>query len=379
MNKQLRFLLLMILPLSVLVVSCGEDDNGGGPAPAPSITSISPDEAFPGDQVTITGENLADVSRVSVGVDQVSYDATATTIDFTVPEDAQPGEVTITIVNPGGNATTTLEVLRPAGPPSVSAVNRHHVSGGDELVILGENFVDVEAVLIGETEIEVEGIELVETTDTLRFVVPEGATGGAITVTTRHGNVVSQEEVAVHANTILVADFDGNGIRPEWNAAGAIEEMEITSGPAPVAPFFGDYMYFYTPDPATVQDRGFAMVQPNAPEGGHQPYPFTSTDPANVTLSFWVNAGSNTTTTLQIIISTNDANNPIYASYHDVESGWNNVTINLADFGYGYGASEIEPGQELALENVIAVDFRYFKFKESVQAASVDNVMFLED
>lgn len=314
---------------------------------------------------------------MSVGVTQVNYDASASSITFNVPDDVQPGEVTVTVVSPTGNATTNLTVLRAAGPPSVSAVNRHHVSGGDELVIVGENFVDVETVLLGETQIDVAGIELVETTDTLRFVVPEGASGGSITVTTSHGNITSTDAIQVHDNTILVADFDGNGIRPGWNAAGAIEEMVITSGPAPVRPFFGNYMYFYTPDPATVQDRGFAMVQPDAPEGGHQPYPFTSTDPANVTLSFWVNPGSNTTTTLQIIISTNDANNPIYAAYRDVEAGWNNVEINLADFGYG--ASEIEPGQELVLENVIAVDFRYFKFKESVQASSVDNVLFYEN
>ncbi len=372
-----KFLLMMLPAFAIFMVSCnGDDDDTPGASGPPEVTAVSPGEAVPGDEITLTGSNLASVTRVSLGVNQVDYNASESSITFTVPEGTEPNNYDITVVNPSGNTTAQLTVIRQAGPPEINAISYLQVAPGDEVTVVGVNLIDIEAVSIGGTAAE--SYESFAEGDSMRVTVPEGAADGTMVLQTAHGEVETEMEFTIYARTLLISDFDGFGIRPTWNSAGAMQDPEIRDGQSPQS-LYGNYMHFETV-PVDEVANGFALVQPDAPEEGPAPYGFNNTDPGTISVSFYANSPSEFE--YQIIITTNDPNRDIYAAYRDIGTGWNHILINLNEFGLGYGADEIvDEADRLNPANIIAVDFRFIpnNFNEAVQIGNVDNVMFVEE
>ena len=94
-NKYFR--IISIISLSVLVMFSCEDetkDVEDTVVPAPVITSISPAEGYPGEEVTITGENF-----------------NATTSSNLIEIDTN--DVSLASVTPSAGTTTSLTFTRP--------------------------------------------------------------------------------------------------------------------------------------------------------------------------------------------------------------------------------------------------------------------------
>lgn len=110
MIKLFKPSLLFLLPIFVILfVSCQDDVVEQSP---PTITAVSPDEAFPDEQVIISGTNLEDASSVMFGsVEASSFDANELSITVIVPTSAATGNQNITVTTPGGTATIPFTVL----------------------------------------------------------------------------------------------------------------------------------------------------------------------------------------------------------------------------------------------------------------------------
>lgn len=77
---------------------------------AVTVSSVSPVSAQAGQNVVITGADMQTVSSVTVGsVDATIVETTETTVEITIPDGAQTGAATLTIVNEGGTFTSSTE------------------------------------------------------------------------------------------------------------------------------------------------------------------------------------------------------------------------------------------------------------------------------
>lgn len=203
MNKRFtRTLFLMLTALSVLIVGCGDDDEGGNVNIIPAISTISPTQGPVGTVVTITGINLAEATSVTFGdVAATITDNTATSITTAVPAAVAEGEQTITVTTAGGKGTKMFTVTASVpDPPTITSVSPESLAGvvGSVVTITGTN-LEGAGVLFGDVAAIVDDAS----TDTeLIFTIPEGAETGKITITTAGGAVESAEFTVLKAPTI---------------------------------------------------------------------------------------------------------------------------------------------------------------------------------
>ena len=211
MNKLFKFFMFLSIPLlSLMAVSCGDDDVDDVPEPVlvPSITGVSPTEGLPGTVITITGTNLEEVDAVQFGdIDAEGFNSannTATTITVTVPAAAVPGAQVITVTSPDGSDTfdfTVLEEEEPAAELTIVSFDPLEGPVNTPVTITGTNFVaeNIESIMLGEMELE--DFEVVDA-ETITFTIPEGAQTGTITITPVEGDPV----VSIHSFTVTEVD-----------------------------------------------------------------------------------------------------------------------------------------------------------------------------
>lgn len=198
----------------------------------PTVAEIDPSSGLPGTEVTVTGTFLNDVTSVRVGDAQAEFSTAAadgSSLIFTVPETAAPGNSTVTVTSRGGSADATFEVL---ADPAIISVDPVEGNVGAEVTISGVNFIDVESVMLGDLAIEE---YTVNNSTNITFTVPEGAAGGIVTVTTAAGTASSEEPFTVIydipvnvdpvANDALMI-FDFDEVNPIWGVG------EVTASPA---------------------------------------------------------------------------------------------------------------------------------------------------
>lgn len=97
-----QILCMLTCMLITLLSGCGgDDDSTPEPEEPPTISSITPDSGPVGTQVTISGTNFsttASSNSVTInGVSATVNSATATSIVFTIPENATTGNVVVTV------------------------------------------------------------------------------------------------------------------------------------------------------------------------------------------------------------------------------------------------------------------------------------------
>ena len=278
MNKLFRHFLFVLLPvLSVLVISCDDDTEE---ILAPDITAVSPTEALPGTQVTITGVNLANATSIMFGnTAATATNNTATSITTTVPATITAGSQQIKVVTAGGSDTFAFTVLEEVDETAtITAVNPTTGGPGTVVVISGTNLAGVTTLRIGETEIT--GFEVNEAGDAITFTVPEDATAetftGNFAVTTPEGDFESPDDVmftfeeeAAEATITAVEPIAG-GVGTEVTITGAnftgatalrIGDTEITGFEVNEA---GDAITFTVPETATAENftGRFTVVTP---------------------------------------------------------------------------------------------------------------------
>lgn len=202
MNKLFRNYLFLLIPvLTLLVVSCKDDEDPDPGVAAPQITSVSPTEGLPGSTVTITGTNLANATSVTIGGETATTsNNTATSITATVPANATAGETEIRVTTAGGSDTEDFTVLEDTGggdETTITGVEPAEGGPNTEVIISGTNFTGATGLMIGDTEVAAEDFEVSEDGTTITFTIPEDATEGytgVITVTNAAGEEITSAE-----------------------------------------------------------------------------------------------------------------------------------------------------------------------------------------
>jgi len=275
---------------------------------SPSITELSTDEAFPGEEVVITGADMESVTGVTFGGVVASFTATANSITTTVPLDAPLGEIQITLTNIGGTAkipfTVTDDPLITSFPASGAI--------GDVITISGVNFIDVQSLTIGGVESEF----TVKSSTELSFVVPEGATTGFIVVTTANGEDTSAKQFIIKTGNALPILIYDEGLDAEWEVWGWGNTNDLSNQEEP---FNGSYAI---------------KVNYEGVWSGFSLHPKSSLDLAEyetITLSIFGAAG--VSGNVQLYIQDESDVDYGHATFNIVEGEYTTFTVKLSDIG----------------------------------------------
>jgi len=199
-----------ILALTALLAGCG----GGAvtttpptpqPAKTPTITSFSPTSGAVGTSISVTGTNLNGATSVSIGgvAATIFSVVSATNVMATVPSAAVTGR--ISIVTPQGNATSAGNFTVSAAAPTITSFSPTSGQSGTNVTITGTNFT-------GATGVKFNGTTATfSVTDAghISATVPNGATSGAISVTTAGGTATSTSAFTVNVASGLDLTIDG--------------------------------------------------------------------------------------------------------------------------------------------------------------------------
>lgn len=156
------------------------------------ITSVTPNSADFGNEITIKGTNLHTVETLMFagGVQSEFTLVDNQTIKTTVPAECKSGAITLLLFS--GNTVTSEEFSVPT--ISISGINQSEdIIPGDVITITGENFDRIKTVTLpgagNITDYKVEG-------NTLTFTVPDGFVDGDI-VLTQNSNISASISVKI--------------------------------------------------------------------------------------------------------------------------------------------------------------------------------------
>ncbi|TAF75965.1 MAG: T9SS C-terminal target domain-containing protein [Bacteroidetes bacterium] len=192
-------------------------------SPAPTITGFSPTSGQAGvDRVTLTGEALASVSRISIGggVTQSIISANNNTLVFRLPASATTGQI---IAQNGfgftGTSTGTFTISSSYPYPSISGIAPIYNSVGNSVSINGTNFSATAAnnvVYFGAMRATVTGASTTNVTAS----IPAGATYDALTLLNRdNGNsLTGANYLQIPSLTFAGANtINGNTFAPRFD------------------------------------------------------------------------------------------------------------------------------------------------------------------
>ena len=148
-------------------------------AQALSVTSISPNPAAEGDQITISGTGFSGSMLVyfSGYAYAYGYAYSTTELEVTVPSGAQTGTVTVERSSDYAQATGYFIVL--VGPLTIASINPSTASEGDRIIINGTGFSGSINVSFGGGASD---YGRANSTTELEVTVPSGAQTGTLTV-----------------------------------------------------------------------------------------------------------------------------------------------------------------------------------------------------
>ncbi|MCC2547141.1 IPT/TIG domain-containing protein [Hymenobacter sp. BT175] len=154
-------------------------------APAPTITSFSPNIGPVGTSVTINGTDFGGASAVAFNGTSASFtvNAAGTQITTSVPVGAQSGSITVT--TPGGTATSSGNFTVTVVSPTITSLSPSSGPVGTSVTISGSNLSGATSVSFNGTA---QTIFTSNSASQLVLNVPTGATTGSVTVTTPGGS-----------------------------------------------------------------------------------------------------------------------------------------------------------------------------------------------
>jgi hypothetical protein len=174
----------------------------------PVVTSINPTGATVGATVpvTITGSNLTGASAINIAAPSVGVGGnvgvtasnlqvvspTQLTATFTVPQNATPGTLNVTVTTPVGTSTPPVP-FSVAAIPTLSSINPSVGDAGANVsvTLTGTNFISPATINVSDTAVSVNQVTVVSPTQiTAVFAIGSGAKTGTdanVTVTTPGG------------------------------------------------------------------------------------------------------------------------------------------------------------------------------------------------
>lgn len=322
---------LLALLVMLIAGSCKKNDVA-----MPSGLSISPNRALPGTFVTISGTDIQDIVSIKFDTATATISSvfnTNSTLFTNVPDNVHYGPQVVTLTNRAGiKATVNFTVIQPA--PTITSFTPSGGAIGDTITITGTTLQNITSLTIGS----VPCVIIDSTTSTrLRFKIPTGAVTGLLNLTTLGGTATSVSLLSVGERALLIADFDGGGIRPNgasWysyaGAPGTITKTVTNTNPAPTS---GNFLK------AVGGSGGQYAGMSTYTVGGNEQFGLTSTA-ANSYIKFSVNNNGYANTQIQVIVQvgTAGASADNYAATVNVNgTGWNTVSVRLADMLNNYG------------------------------------------
>ena len=163
--------------------------NGGTATSAasygPTISTFTPASGGAGTSVVLTGTNFVAGASVKFnGVSASSIYNSATQLTATVPSGATSGPISVTVSGITGTSLSSFGFL---SAPTISSFNPGVGQAGAQVVIAGANLSGATAVKFNGTSASYS----VNSANQITATVPNGATTGAITVTTPGGTATS--------------------------------------------------------------------------------------------------------------------------------------------------------------------------------------------
>lgn len=183
----------------------------------PKLTHIADAAVLPGDTVTVHGEHLDHVDRVTVG-DKDADDVViidSQTLQFVVPDSVDPA-CTVAVYTPGGLAARRLGALRVVGAPSALTLSPAEAPVGAQVILTGTD-------LLPDTTIEIAGeIQPVQWQDgALSFAAPTDV--GSQTLIVSNGAVERSATIELEVLVPRHAEDDPQALanaRPELVGSG---------------------------------------------------------------------------------------------------------------------------------------------------------------
>ena len=175
MKRYMNFIFtgLLLVLCAASFSSCSDDENGGLPeilnvrTTDPSLVDSTFVKTNPGQMIVIEGNNLGSARKVYINNQDVYFNPNYVTdhsIILTIPADLEltgtnpdlPKE--IKVENDKGVATFSFHVLSPA--PLISGIMiEYPVNTGDEIIINGSNFYEIEKIIMTDQEVNIEDID----------------------------------------------------------------------------------------------------------------------------------------------------------------------------------------------------------------------------
>jgi hypothetical protein len=175
------------------------------------------DRVFPEQQINIVGINLSNATNIEFqGIDAdmgtVVYTDSSTIVQ--VPANLSGGDAslvnTISYTTRIGTGNFSIRIV---GPPIITSVSHEIPKEGEEVYLIGYNFVSVQSITFAGATIS--SFEETESGDSVKFVAPNLTTAGPVTITTGGGTFTT----AFKANDIAFINAGGVGIlgNLEWS------------------------------------------------------------------------------------------------------------------------------------------------------------------
>ncbi len=340
-TKKLKYIkYLFIIIASVFVMnSCSEDDELQPAINAiySSNTGVNVNQGFPGDIVMAEGVDLQNVqSIVFDGTVEVIFNPVFNSnlaISFTVPFDETKGSKfgvqPITFTKKDGTIfESEFEILQPI--PLISKFNPERPTIGTPVSVNGKWFQNVQDVVYQGRKMD---FTLISSTE-LQFIVPADLTkGGLLEITTNGGTISKNLDIYLGFEEVLIADFDGGGVRPKnnWITYGDFSKFEYKttggiSGKYAELTWAGSRANGYN---GCQSDAGASML--------------TESNPEKVIFLMDVNANGAIGTSVDVFLADTDGVNWAF-NYVIKENGWQTIQGLVADFGKNYDPSNQSNG-----------------------------------
>ena len=179
----------------------------------PTISSVNPLTAFPGDNITIRGINFTNVSSVTFGSLAANYTINdSTKLTVTIPPAITGVNQIITVSAPTGSDTISFTVDY---SPIVTSIAPEQAQEGDSITVKGIRFTGATSVTLGST---VAGFVLYDDS-TLKFQVPSGASSAKVTVTTPNGSGTSSSSLTILVAGLAFPIYD-DAVTTNWSNNG---------------------------------------------------------------------------------------------------------------------------------------------------------------
>ena len=326
---------LSLAAACLLLVGCDPDPD------APIIDSISPGFAPAETLVIIEGQHLAEIEQLRLD-DQIINFNTAYNADnallFRVPTNVDPREYTLSLTTAGGTASVPFRVALDA--PQIFSLSRTRGPIGSEVTLRGENFFEpLEVFFPMGMEDSVQAEILTFSEDSLVVNVPEGASAGNIVLLANGGRTISPSRFLV-TSEVLIADFDGNGLRSDvslWRFTSGLdqtaEDAVRSDDPSPVD---GNFLKL-----SGIDTRGSGLIgSATTPTNDEGFTGFNLTTPTSSTLlEFDVNTNGHPATRIIIVVREIDGSrNDFTRELALDDAGWVRVSQPLVRFNDLNGA-----------------------------------------